>query len=196
MREARTDDWQEIGATIGAAFAEDPVANWTLGAPAMIREAFTRMARHVYLPRGLAMLEEGKGGTLWLGPGGRKGMAAWPQLGLLARLVLASGPGAIGRALAVEKVMDENRPAFPHYYLFAVGVVPEARGQGLARRLIGETLALADRAGQPCYLENSNPRNESLYRGLGFTPQATFHPAGGGPPLTAMVRQPGAGLSA
>lgn len=191
MRPTRMDEWRRAGAILGAAFADDPVTRWSLGGPVAVRDAFTRLARAVYLPRGISLIDDAGGCTLWLPPGANKDMGVWPQMGLLAALVARSGPGAIRRALELDTVMRQHRPAETHFYLFAVGVLPEARGQGLGRRLIAATLADADAAGLPAYLENSNPRNESLYRGLGFEPTATFAARPGAPPLTGMMRRPG-----
>lgn len=188
FRRAGAEDWRALGRLIGGAFAEDPVSRWTLGAPETIAAVFTALGRHVYLPRGICLIVDGGGGTMWLGPGGSKAMPVLAELALVARLIGAGGPGAVGRALAVDRAMRRRRPADPHFYLFAVGVAAEARGAGLGRRLIAATLADADRAGLPAWLENSNPRNESLYRGLGFVPVETFAPAPGAPPLTTMQR--------
>lgn len=190
IRAALQADWAELGHIVGSAFAHDPVSNWTLGGSAAITTAFTALGRHIYLPRGLCHLAPGQGGTMWLGPGGSKDLPLLPQLQLITRLVRMSGIGVVSRALAVDAAMKRRRLAAPHYYLFAVGVLPAARGQGLARRLIGELLARADAEGLPAWLENSNPRNESLYRGLGFTPVETFEAAPGCPPLTTMQRAP------
>ncbi|QHL91669.1 GNAT family N-acetyltransferase [Sphingomonas changnyeongensis] len=188
LRRAGAADWRTLGRLVGQAFADDPVSRWTLGPPETIEAVFTALGRHVYLPRGICMIADQGGGTMWLGPGGSKAMPILPQLALVARLIGAGGPGAVGRALAVDRAMRRRRPAEPHFYLFAVGVAAEARGAGLGRRLIAATLEQADRAGLPAWLENSNPRNESLYRGLGFVPVETFAPAPGAPPLTTMQR--------
>ena len=191
LRRATPSDWRQVGDVIGRAFAEDPVSRWTLGSAAGVRTTFTALARHVYLPRGICLLAGDQGGTMWMPPGGSKALGLLPELALITRLVLGGGASVIGRALAVEKGMKGHTPTFPHFYLFTVGVLPEARGQGLGRALISETLGQADAEGMPTYLENSNPRNTALYLGLGFKPLETFSPAPGCPVLTAMLRQPG-----
>jgi ribosomal protein S18 acetylase RimI-like enzyme len=190
LRRAIPSDWTLLGNVIGRAFAEDPVSRWTLGSAAGVQTTFTALARHVYGPRGLCLLAGEEGGTMWLPPGGSKALGLLPELALVARLIVEGGPAVVGRALAVEKTMHQRRPKFPHFYLFTLGVLPEARGRGLGRALVNETLKVADAQGMPCYLENSNPRNTSLYLGLGFTPLETFSPAPGCPVLTTMVRQP------
>lgn len=61
----------------------------------------------------------------------------------------------------------------PHYYLFALGVHPEAQGRGLGTLLTKDMLGRADREGAPSYLETQCPRNVELYESLGFVVGAT-----------------------
>jgi GNAT superfamily N-acetyltransferase len=188
IRPARIDEARALGGLIGEAFAQDPVSLWSLGSPASIRSTFVTLCRNVYSPRGVCLTAPERGGTMWIGPGVDKSLGGGPMLGLALRLTLTEGRGALKRALALDEAMTARRPKTPHMYLFAVGVLPSARGQGLARALIGQTLAEADRQGLPAYLENTNPRNASLYQGLGFEPVETFHAAPDAPPITAMWR--------
>lgn len=171
---------------VGQAFAEDPVSLWTLGNPDAIKATFTLLARRVYLPRGSCHHIPGIGGSMWLHPGGSKSLPFFSQFRLLPYL---GGFAGLNRALAVDKAMQRRRPSWPHFYLFAIGVLPDWRGKGLARQILAPMLERADDASLPCWLENSNPRNESLYRGLGFIPVETFEAAPGCPPLTTMVRE-------
>lgn len=60
----------------------------------------------------------------------------------------------------------------PAWYLSILGVRPQARGQGLAQRLLAPTLARADREQAVCYLETYNPLSLPFYARLGFDPQA------------------------
>jgi ribosomal protein S18 acetylase RimI-like enzyme len=91
--------------------------------------------------------------------------------------------------------MRAKRPGQDHFYLFAVGVLPHGRGQGLGRALIRQMTDEADALGLTCWLENTNPRNEALYRSLGFEAVETFEPVPGCPPLTTMRRPAGGGPS-
>lgn len=130
------------------------------------------------------------GGAMWLRPSGNKDMPFRAQLRHAAILFNLSGAKSIARALAVDACMKKHRPTEEHFYLFALGVLPKGRGRGLARSLITNMTDEADQVGLPCWLENSNPRNESLYRGMGFEPVETFAPAKGCPPMTTMLRMP------
>lgn len=182
-------EWRQLGRVVGLAFAEDPVSLWTLGSPQAIEATFSLLARKVYLPRGICHHVPGIGGSMWLHPGGSKSLPILAQLQLLPHL---SGFAGLKRALAVDKAMQMRRPREPHYYLFAVGVLPEWRGQGLARKILAPMFERADREQLPCWLENSNPRNESLYRGMGYVPVETFEAAPGCPPIATMMREPSA----
>lgn len=190
LRPARPDEWRTLGRVLGDAFADDPVSRWTLGTPAAIAATFGALGRHVYLPRGACTLAGDAGAAMWLRPGGSKTIPVVATAALAIQLLRLSGAARIGRGLAVDAAMRDRRPTTPHFYLFAVGLRPDARGQGLGRALIGEMTVEADARGLPCWLENSNPRNETLYRGLGFEPVETFAPAPGCPPLTTMRRPP------
>jgi GNAT superfamily N-acetyltransferase len=59
------------------------------------------------------------------------------------------------------------------WYLSIAGVAPSAQGQGIGARLLESTLAEADAATVPCYLETFDSRNPRSYRRLGFLPVAT-----------------------
>jgi GNAT superfamily N-acetyltransferase len=191
MRQAVGDDWRALGAITAEAFAEDPVATWTFDGKPCLEPVFQRLARDVYLPRGICHLADGEvGATMWLPPGPSKELPPLSLLGAAARLLVDGGPRAMRRALAVDAEMTRRKPKAPHVYLFSIGVLPAARGKGLGRRLLAPVLAACDAAGLPAYLENSNPLNRPLYEGAGFCLVEVFTPAPGAPPLMAMWREP------
>lgn len=190
IRQAVEADALTLGSIIGRAFADDPVSRWTLGTAAQIEDTFTHLTRHIYMPRGLCLMADAVAGTLWLPPGQSKQLPLPAMAALATRMAVRLHPRHLLRALAVDSEMIRRRPTYPHYYLFAVGVLPEARGQGLAPRLINQTLALADAQGLPAFLENTNPNNHRLYCGLGFESVETYRPAKGAPEITGMVRWP------
>ena len=76
------------------------------------------------------------------------------------------------------------------WYLSIVGVAPAAQGQGTGARLIGPTLAQADRAGASCYLETFDERNPRFYHRLGFRVVATHTEPLTGSPYSIMIRHP------
>jgi GNAT superfamily N-acetyltransferase len=74
------------------------------------------------------------------------------------------------------------------WYLSIVGVSPLAQGQGLGQRLLAPTLAEADAAGAPCYLETFSSRNVAFYERLGFRTERTFLEPTTGSEYALMIR--------
>lgn len=183
-------DAVHLGTLLGEAFANDPVARWTLGDPRAIAATYVAFARRVYVPLGASHVSPGRGGAMWLPPGVHAGTDIMASLAVGAALTRFSGVSHIRRALLLDDAMRRHHPTEPHYYLFLVGVVPPARGQGLASALLRETLAQADARGVPCYLENSNPANRRLYERLGFVGSTPFTAGSDCPPLVPMWREP------
>ena len=86
------------------------------------------------------------------------------------------------------------------YYLVYIGTKPAFRGMGLAKQLIQEAAAKADKEGKVMYLESSNVRNLKLYRSLGFEVKKrivlpSLTPQGGQVAMDIMTREPGGLLS-
>jgi GNAT superfamily N-acetyltransferase len=78
----------------------------------------------------------------------------------------------------------------PHWYLMILGVDPPYQGQGIGGALIAPTLARADEARFPCYLETAKERNLVFYRKHGFEVAEEQALAGTGPKVWMMIRQP------
>jgi ribosomal protein S18 acetylase RimI-like enzyme len=106
------------------------------------------------------------GAALWLPP------SVTPRISdgllLVLKVLRTFGTGAAFRLLKLALVMDKYHPGTPHYYLFAIGVMREAKGKGTGSRLIRDGLSMADREIVPVYLENSNAANRGIYIHLGF----------------------------
>lgn len=188
MSIAGPDQGGRVGEITGEAFVDDPVARWSLGSEAAVRQVFAMLCDELYAPVGHCRLLDDAAATMWLWPNQKKELSIWSQLRLAFMLRQGFSFSHVKRALTVDAAMVRLRPAFPHMYLFTVGVLPDYQGQGLGGRIIRETLAIADAMGVPSYLENSNPRNTGLYQRLGFQPQTTFEAAPGCPPITTMLR--------
>ncbi|MEE9433803.1 MAG: GNAT family N-acetyltransferase [Sphingorhabdus sp.] len=190
IRTADAGDAELLGAITADAFANDPVNQWIFGNEAGMRATFTMLARHVYGPRGYCNLAGEAAAAMWLPPGGNKDAGLWTMLGFAARVALASGSGAVSRALTVDKAMTAQKPEAPHVYLFTVGVRQDAQGKGLGKRLLAPVLTACDAKGLPAYLENSNPDNHGFYRSQGFEMTGLISPGKGAPELQAMWRDP------
>lgn len=81
------------------------------------------------------------------------------------------------------------------WYLVYLGTRPESRGRGWAGRLVGDVVRVADREGQPIYLESSSRANDAWYARFGFEVRREIFLTRGREEvrLAVMVREPGAG---
>ena len=192
---AGANDLERTVDILAEAFAEDPVMSWTLGGHGRARGMFRELGRRLYLVRGFSHVAGDEAATYWLPPGANASLKGADEAALAWSIWRAGGWGALGRGKRVGDVMAARHPPHPHYYLFAVGVRARARGRGLGGRIVGEGLKLADAAGTPAYLENSNPRNTPLYERLGFVAGERLPLPDGAPPLLAMTRSPKAARS-
>lgn len=132
----------------------------------------------------LASIREtfGAGGHVWLagdGAGELLGVALWDAPGraprhrdrILAvpRYLRAFGARITG-AIRAEAISERHRPLVPHWYLRAIGTVPQARGTGIAGALLRDRLSAADATGSAAYLESSSNANARYYGRFGFVP--------------------------
>ena len=81
------------------------------------------------------------------------------------------------------------------YYLSFLGTRADSRGQGIGMGLLAELTALADKEGQPTYLESSNPGNNHGTSGLASRHKARFTTPDDLHTVTTMWREPRQPLS-
>jgi GNAT superfamily N-acetyltransferase len=136
--------------------------------------------------------EELAGVAVWLPPDAFP-LSTARQLRALPGMVSvrAAAPRSGRRLLRYTAGIARLHPAQPYWYLEAVGVDPVARGLGIGTRLLEPILAVADQAGQRCYLETMTEHNVDWYRNLGFeVREVGVRFAPGGPPNWTMIRHP------
>lgn len=159
---------------LGRAFQRDPVVS------AFIREGPKRTAKLAHYFEIECLLafaglgevwldDDGLGAAIWRHPGGYPG-PAWPQLRMAPRYVRLFPREFLRVSSAMNKV-GRVHPREPHWYLYAVGVVPEATGRGRGTALLEPVLRRCDADGAPAYLEASTTDNARLYERLGFEPR-------------------------
>ena len=78
----------------------------------------------------------------------------------------------------------------PHWLLMILGIDPPYHGRGIGSALMQPTLARADEARLPCYLETVKERNVRYYRKHGFEVAEEQALAGEGPTVWMMIRRP------
>ena len=190
VRAAGPDDWRRVGGIAAEAFFEDPVNLWIFGRTEPMPPVFSALARSVYIPRGTCHLIGDAGSTMWCHSSVNREPPLLAMLGLVAAVMSKGTKGAVKRALGASDTMAREHPKAPHMYLFAIGTRKASRGKGLGKQLMAPMLDAADRAGVPCYLENSNPANTGFYRSRGFELMKLFEPGPDAPPMEAMWREP------
>ncbi|WP_188930191.1 GNAT family N-acetyltransferase [Puia dinghuensis] len=78
------------------------------------------------------------------------------------------GLGNLQKALKREAKIKAVHPTGPFYYLWFIGVRPEAQNRGIGSSLLEEILAESDAIQRPLYLETSTTRNLPWYKKFGF----------------------------
>jgi ribosomal protein S18 acetylase RimI-like enzyme len=81
---------------------------------------------------------------------------------------VTTGWTGIRNFLRVDRYITRRHLRGPHYYLFVLGVEPEAQGRGLGKALLRDLSARADAHGLPCYLETDKPTSVKLYQSAGY----------------------------
>jgi ribosomal protein S18 acetylase RimI-like enzyme len=193
-RVAGQEDLAAVAATLADAFTDDPVARWWLRADAGYPAALLRVHQFLAaqdIPKGHTFLSpDGLAAAQWHPPGPPEPpMPLWTQIALVPTLVRNSGWSKLTRLFKLIAMLDAHHPKTEHFYLFLLGVRRSAHGHGLGSAILSTTLARADAAGKPCYLENSNPANTRFYERHGFRVTAEASPAPGAPTLQFLWRE-------
>jgi GNAT superfamily N-acetyltransferase len=182
------------GTVLGCAFTTDPVWRWLLGgrgdAERRLTRVFTAFTSAAARKDGAQVLvrTDGNGAAIWLPPGGWKAPPA-DVVRSGPSLVRALGTASV-RSLRLLVAVERQHPRAPHWYLEALGLVPQARGKGAGATLLQPVLDRCDDEGVPAYLESSNPRNLSFYARHGFVAGAPLEVPSVCPLSTPMWREP------
>jgi ribosomal protein S18 acetylase RimI-like enzyme len=197
IRTAHVDDVDAVAAVLTASFHDDPVMSWAWPDPHIrtqrLHGLWTFMAGVAYIPRGASsVVPGGDGAALWTAPGQLPDEEFWvANAGRFVALL----EGDIGRLGILSDQMDANHPHDrEHWYLLAIGVSPAAQGRRLGSALLAHTLAVADEAGAPAYLEATSTRSRALYERVGFEVIGQID-VPDGPPMWPMWREPGVARS-
>src|ERR1700750_2640647 len=183
-RRAKIADAPGLARLFAPAFTTDPLFDW-IARPgtqraAALEQFFLWLMRIRAIPFGeVWMSPDASASAAWLPPGA----AATPgglveQLRLMPLFVRLCGFPRLMRGSAMADAMEKNHPHEPHFYLSFVAVAPRLQGLGLGGAILEATVKLADAAGVPAYLENSNPKNTRLYQRIGFAARQNIAPPG------------------
>jgi GNAT superfamily N-acetyltransferase len=186
-------DYDAAVETIVQAFDTDPLWSW------MFPDAARRAAQHATifglyvesaLPnRGVWMSDaDASAVAVFTAPEGRE-LTEDAEARLEPFIVETLGDHAPAALETMER-FEAAVPEGPFYYLSFLGVRNESRGHGIGMALLAELVALADRDGQPTYLESTNPDNNRRYERLGFEAQGSFTTPDDLHTVTTMWRDP------
>ena len=181
-RLATRDESGAVAEILARAFVDDPVlATFIAEGPRRTRKIaryFALECRLSFAGYGELWLDDdGLGSAIWRRPGGYPEPVS-AQLRMLPRYLLLF-PREFMQASRAMSVLARAHPKEPHWYLFAVGVVPEARGQGRGTKLLEPVLSRCDEERVPAYLEASSADNVRLYERLGFAQRGEIEIPGG-----------------
>lgn len=174
-----------LGSTLGVAYQDNPLVRW------MFEDDLSQVRLGGLFA---SLVEFGIKNGVVFASNRNDGAAIWfppipdstEQLDVTTDTSQWSG----GRRDAALAVLAEARPTESHYYLDAVGVVPDARRRGTASALLAPVLATCDDSGVGAYLENSDPTNQSFYGRHGFEDVGLLPMPDGAPPVVSMWREP------
>lgn len=114
--------------------------------------------------------EDCSGGILTFAPGKSPSVMTLLRAGVLSFPVHFGWLGT-WRAFTLGIYMEKQRlklAPMPHWYVLAVGVMPEKQGQGLGYELVTHAIRRAEADGVPCYLEAFEEELVNHYKRRGF----------------------------
>ncbi len=177
---------------LGRSFADDPIVRWPFPTEGSqqerCRELFLVMNERFAETGWLWEAGDAAGVALWIPPGGEQ---RYREIEMQTRDAIdaMTDDGGV-RYRAFWDWIEGHLPPEPHWFLDHLAVVPERRGEGLGKALVGFGLALARRDGVPAFLETARARNVGYYEGLAFRVVADERAPGDGPRLWFMRFDP------
>jgi len=184
-------DIEQVCNILGSAFSNDPILDWISGDPAIYGLLFRSEAEALYKHHGHVYINrEQTGAAMWLPAGvSAKTPLHWRLLTAIWNLARTRGFKNIKRLSDLDKLMTDNRPKEPHFYLHAIGASLDKQGRGIGSALLKAGLSACDQQGMPAYLESSNEKNNPLYERYGFEIVDVVSLPKGGPKMWLMRRE-------
>lgn len=187
LKRAGVDDSILVGEILGEAFVGDPLMKWISPDPEFPRWCWS-LAVSFFLPyKEVHVTENGLGAAMWLPPGVE--LNIHPSLTMLWNTYRHFGIKSIMRFFHYMNTLEKHHPEDKHYYLFAIGVRPIARNQGIGSALLEYVLQECDRINVRAYLETSKSLNLQFYKRYGFEVRDEIALPNDGPPLWLMCRE-------
>lgn len=188
---AERDEVPRVAASLARAFYDDPVCAFAYPNDATrlrhLEVFFATQARALWKQREIHVTEHSSSAAIWARPGEWK----VPLLGLLRGIVPAT-VRTRPRLSALRGYLgtDSLHPDEAHWYLEALGTVPEHQGKGDGARVLAPVLRRCDEEGVPAWAWSSNERNLAFYYRQGFEVLDKLEFAPGGPLIFPIRREP------
>jgi GNAT superfamily N-acetyltransferase len=188
-RKAVSADLDRVAATLGAAFASDPLWTWAFPGGDKLDVWWRFLVQSALRYPCVWLAGDYEAVSVWIPPGASELTDAEEErVGpLLEELI---GPRAHDVMDVLERFEESHPRDRPHYYLSLLGTHPEQRGHGVGMRLLAENLAQIDEQAMPAYLESSNPANDRRYEGVGFERIGSFTTPDASHTVSTMWREP------
>jgi ribosomal protein S18 acetylase RimI-like enzyme len=198
IRRANAADASRALDTLDAAMTDDPFVEWLVRpgrAHVRARRRYLEvMLTRIALVRGVVHVAEDAegrmvGAALWAPPH-TFALTVAETLRILPRMIDVVGFSRIGRVSRTLDAIEADRPPEPRWLLTLVGVLREARHQGVGTALLELGLAQCDEEGARVALETARESNLRFYERLGFEVTARRTLEDGGPTSWTLVREP------
>ena len=171
VRDARREELETLGRTLGRAFYDDPIFEFMLPNDAKRERSLPVLFRRLsafHLRRGdtVHVDDDVVAGALWAPPD------RWKTGPLEMVRFLFDFGGVMGTRLPLMISalggIEKQHPTEPHWYLGVLGTDPDHQGKGLGAAAMSPTLEKCDADGIPAYLESSKESNIPFYERYGF----------------------------
>lgn len=189
---------KKVASVLSKAFQDDPVFTY------FIPDTETRRAKSHYVFETLVKYSILHGEiyatspgfeavAVWL-PHNKVEMKFWNALRNGGLSILSHlGPVSVSRQLTTTNLMcatHKSLAPYPHQYLYLIGVEPGLQRKGYAGLLMRPMLARLDSERLPCYLDNTNEKNNAMYEHYGFKVIKEYQIPKTSVRVWAMVRKP------
>ncbi len=169
-------DVNQAAHVIAQAFEDDPLCSFMLPRKSTRTKTLFKFFRalgevSIKNNRGYGVGDPLQGVAYWKSPNQDSLSISVRSLGKFLPLLFTLYPIGLVRARAVLSRIDTlhaKHAAGPHFYLDNLGVLPSARGKGVAAKLIRPFLDRADTQGSLVYTDTVTPQNVAFYEHFGF----------------------------
>lgn len=194
IRQATLDDVAALSTVMSAAFDGDPLINFWVRQDTRRNEGFDVLMREMIfshqIPIGTTFTDTAlSGAAIWGEPPG-KPVTTDEEWAESKPVLERMGGENFGHFEHTIRTLQTNHPDEPHWYLYGLGVHPDAQGTGVGSALIRHITDKCDSEGIPAYLETQRESNLPIYEHFGFKLMKRIRLECGGPEMRLMWREP------